>query len=402
MTRAPAAHNDARSRLRGGDVVHLGTAGLRARPARAALSALGIAIGIAAMIAVVGISSSSQERLNSQLAALGTNLLTAKAGTTVSGEVVPLPQNASGRVERIDGVESAATSAELGGIHVYRNRAIEAGLTAGITAQAAQLNLLDVVRAHVGAGAWLNRATSRYPAAVLGSVAAQRLGITAPGSNVWLGGRNVAVIGILEPVVLAPELDSVALIGIPIASSAFGHGGNPTTLYERSSGETVAAVRALIGPTVQPQQPASVQVSRPSDALAAKNAADAAFTSLLLAIGSIALLVGGIGVANTMVISVLERSREIGLRRALGATRGHIRSQFLAEALLLSALGGVVGAVLGTGVSALIAALNGWVPVIPPLVIAAGVGATLVIGTIAGLYPAIKAARTPPTVALSG
>lgn len=389
------------SRLRVDDVLHLATAGLRSRPTRAVLSALGIAIGIAAMIAVVGISASSQERLNSLLAVLGTNLLTVQPGQTASGREVPLPDDAAARVERIDGVDAATTTAALDDVFVYRNEFVDPGLTAGITVQAADLDLLEVVGGHVAEGGWFNRATGTLPTVVLGHTSARRLGVRGPGGLVWLGGQNMTVLGILEPVALAPELDSAALVGIPLAKSELGFDGSPTTLYERSSDETVPVVRDLIGPTVQPQNPTAVAVSRPSDALAAKSAANETFTGLLLALGSIALLVGGIGVANTMVISVLERRREIGLRRALGATRRHIRLQFLAEALLLAALGGVAGAAIGTAVSAAIALANGWVPVIPPLVLAAGVAATLVIGGIAGLYPAIRAARTPPTVALN-
>lgn len=368
---------------------------------RAVLSALGIAIGIAAMIAVVGISAASRERLNAQLSALGTNLLTMQPGEEVGGAPIPLPTDAVARILRIRGVEAASATGQLTETHVYRNQAIDPGHTGGITVQAADLRLLEVVGGRVARGRWLNPATARYPTVVLGHDAAQRLGVVRTGGLVWLGGRNVSVAGVLEPVALAPELDGAALVGIPAARRAFGFDGRPTTVYERSTDATVPAVRGLLGPSVQPQAPSGVKVSRPSDVLAAKNAADDAFTGLLLALGSIALLVGGIGVANTMVISVLERRREIGLRRALGATRRHIRLQFLTEALLLSTLGGLAGAVLGAAFSAAIAVANGWTPVIPLPVLAAGVGATTLIGGIAGLYPAIRAARTPPTVALS-
>lgn len=391
-----------RSRLRPEDVLHLGTAGLRARPMRAVLSALGIAIGIAAMIAVVGISASSRERLNAQLSALGTNLLTMQPGERADGAPIPLPIDAVARIRRIPGVQAASVTGQLPETHVYRNRAIDPGLTGGLVVQAAELGLLDVVGGRVARGRWLNPATARFPAVVLGHDAAQRLGVVRTGGLLWLGGRNVSVVGILAPVVLAPELDGAALVGIPAARRAFGFDGRPTSVYERSTDASVTTVRELLGPSVQPATPTGVKVSRPSDVLAAKNAADDAFTGLLLALGSIALLVGGIGVANTMVISVLERRREIGLRRALGATRRHIRLQFLAEALILSTLGGLAGAALGAGVSAAIAVANGWTPVVPLPVLAAGVGATTVIGGIAGLYPAIRAARTPPTVALSG
>ncbi|KQM16092.1 ABC transporter permease [Plantibacter sp. Leaf171] len=394
--------HDRRSRLLGRDILRLGTTGLRARPTRAVLSALGIAIGIAAMIAVVGISSSSQAKLQAQLSALGTNLLTVQPGKNLFGEAATLPANTVGKVGLIDGVEHAGSAAALDGVLVYRSSLIDRASSGGLWAAAVSEGLLDVVGGKLASGDWLNRATGSYPAVVLGSKAAERLGITTVGSMIQLGDQYVTVVGILEPLDLAPELDTAAMIGETVAAERFGYDGEPTTVYERSTDERVEAVRDLLPRTVNPAAPEEVEVSRPSDALAAKQAADQAFTGLLLGLGSVALLVGGIGVANTMVISVLERRREIGLRRALGATRGHIRSQFLTEALLLSALGGVAGAGLGTAVTSVVAAMNDWPTAVPPEVLLAGVGATLVIGAIAGLYPAIRAARTPPTSALSG
>jgi putative ABC transport system permease protein len=394
--------HDRRSRLLGRDILRLGTTGLRARPTRAVLSALGIAIGIAAMIAVVGISSSSQAKLQAQLSALGTNLLTVEPGQNLFGEAATLPANTVGKVGLIDGVEQAGSAAALDGVLVYRSSLIDRASSGGLWAAAVSEGLLDVVGGRLATGDWLNRATGSYPAVVLGSKAAERLGITTVGSMVQLGDQYVTVVGILDPLDLAPELDTTAMIGETVAAERFGYDGEPTTVYERSTDERVEAVRELLPRTVNPAAPEEVEVSRPSDALAAKQAADQAFTGLLLGLGSVALLVGGIGVANTMVISVLERRREIGLRRALGATRGHIRSQFLTEALLLSALGGVAGAGLGTAVTSVVAAMNDWPTAVPPEVLLAGVGATLVIGAIAGLYPAIRAARTPPTSALSG
>ncbi len=394
--------HDRRSRLLGRDILRLGTTGLRARPTRAVLSALGIAIGIAAMIAVVGISSSSQAKLQAQLSALGTNLLTVEPGQNLFGEAATLPANTVGKVGLIDGVEQAGSAAALDGVLVYRSSLIDRASSGGLWAAAASEGLLDVVGGTLATGDWLNRATGSYPAVVLGSKAAERLGITTVGSMVQLGDQYFTVVGILDPLDLAPELDTTAMIGETVATERFGYDGEPTTVYERSTDERVEAVRDLLPRTVNPAAPEEVEVSRPSDALAAKQAADQAFTGLLLGLGSVALLVGGIGVANTMVISVLERRREIGLRRALGATRGHIRSQFLTEALLLSALGGVAGAGLGTAVTSVVAAMNDWPTAVPPEVLLAGVGATLVIGAIAGLYPAIRAARTPPTSALSG
>ncbi|MFC6897624.1 ABC transporter permease [Nonomuraea dietziae] len=250
-------------------------------------------------------------------------------------------------------------------------------------------------------GTWLNDATSRQPAVVLGARAAERLGITRTGVRVWMGGRWFTVIGILGPMPLAPEIERSALVGFPVAEEELGFDGHPTTLYERSAEEAVEGVREVLPRTVNPENPSEVEVSRPSDALAAKAAASGAFTNLLLGLGAVALLVGGVGVANTMVISVLERRKEIGLRRSLGATRGQVRVQFLSESLLLSALGGVAGAILGALATIGYALSQGWPPVVPPWSIGGAVGATLVIGTVAGLYPAMRAARLSPTVALS-
>jgi putative ABC transport system permease protein len=388
------------SRLLGRDVLRIGTTGLRTRPTRAILSALGIAIGIAAMIAVVGISSSSQARLNDQLARLGTNLLTATAGTDFAGRQTTLPQDTLGKVGMVDGVERASSTATLP-VSVYRSQLSDPDATGGITPMVADQTLPDVVSWHVRTGAWLNPATSSFPAVVLGSVAADRLGVVTPGTQIWLGGNYFTVVGILDPVALAPELDRAALIGKPVAGRLFDFDGSPTTIYERSADEAVERVRSLLGPTISPQSPSEVDVSRPSDALAAKNAANQAFTGLLVGLGSVALLVGGIGVANTMIISVLERRREIGLRRSLGATRRHILAQFLAEALLLSALGGVFGCGLGAAVTAAMALTNDWPVTLPTESLAIAVAATLVIGAAAGLYPAVRAARTPPTAALN-
>lgn len=389
------------SRLRGSDVARLGVSGLRARPMRAVLSALGIAIGIAAMVGVVGVSASSQAQLHEQLQALGTNMLTARSGADLSGANLVLPEDSVGRIRMIPGVKDASSTSTLSGVSVYRSRLIDPNATGGILTMAAPTNLLDVVSGKIARGAWLNEATSQYPGVVFGAQTASLLGVTSPGGQVWLGNTSFTVLGILEPAPLAEELDHAALIGIPIAQKLFGAGQTPTTLYERSEDSQVEQVRELLGPTLAPQGATGLKVSRPSDALAAQNAADQTLTTLLAGVGSIALLVGGIGVANTMIISVLERRREIGLRRSLGARRGHICIQFLAEALILSFLGGCVGCVIGALVTWGMCIAYGWPVTIAWYVIAAGLGAPLAIGAVAGLYPALRAAHTPPTAALA-
>jgi putative ABC transport system permease protein len=390
-------------RLRPGDVLRVGGTGLRTRPTRVFLSAVGIAIGIAAMVAVVGISTSSQAELQRTLDRLGTNLLTVAPGQTIFGEQSYLPDEATGMIGRIPAVNSVSATGRVTGAKVYRHDRIPTGQSGGLAVLATRTDLPATVGASVAHGAWLNDATEDYPTVVLGSTAAKRLGIGAASHDIqiWLGERWFAVVGILDPVVLAPELDTAALIGWPVAQSRLGFDGHPATVYTRAHEDAVTGVQAVLAATANPQHPNEVKVSRPSDALEAKQATDKAFTGLLLGLGAVALLVGGVGVANTMVISVLERRPEIGLRRSLGATRGQIRLQFLAESLLLCALGGMGGVVLGVAVTTVYTTTQTWPTVVPAWVMAGGLTATLVIGALAGLYPAVRASRLAPTEALA-
>jgi putative ABC transport system permease protein len=364
---------------------------------------LGIAIGIAAMVAVVGISTSSRADLQRTLDRLGTNLLTVGPGQTFFGKNSYLPDEAIPMISRIPPVTAVSATGTVSTAKVYRNDHVPAAQSGGMAVLAVRTDLPATVGARVADGVWLNDATTRYPAVVLGSSAADRLGIGAAGADVqiWLGDHWFTVVGILEPVELAPELDSAALIGWPIAQSLLGFDAHPTTVYTRTREDAVADVQAVLAATANPQHPNEVKVSRPSDALAARQATDKAFTGLLLGLGAVALLVGGVGVANTMVISVLERRAEIGLRRSLGATRGQIRLQFLAEALLLCVLGGTGGVLLGIVVTTTYASTQHWPTVVPAWVMAGGITATLAIGALAGLYPAVRASRLAPTEALA-
>jgi putative ABC transport system permease protein len=296
------------SRLLPRDVARVGAAGLRTRPLRAVLAALGIAIGVAAMVCVVGIASSSRAHIDQQLAKLGTNLLKISPGENLLGDQSHLSTDAVAMVGRIPEVTSATATAKTTA-HVYRSEHVPPAQTGSIAVLAARNDLLDTVHARVAHGTWLNSATAAYPAVVLGSTAAKRLGIAVPTPEVkvWLNRQWFTVVGVLDEVPLAPELDNAALIGWPVAMSQLHFDGYPTTIYTRTRDDAVVSVQAILARTANPEHPNEVKVSRPSDALAAREAADTTLSGLLLGLGAVALLVGGVGVANTMVISVLER-----------------------------------------------------------------------------------------------
>lgn len=389
------------SRLRIADVFGVAADGLRHRKMRTALSALGITIGIAAMVAVLGLSESSRADLNRQIDELGTDLLTVEPSTGFGGGDGALPDEAAAKIGRIGPVDVVADVVTLDELPL-RNDVMSDNETKGLTAMAADVDLVGTLRATVTDGAWLDDATSSTPSVVLGSVAAERLGIATvdDGPMITIGGEWFVVTGILDEIPLNESLDRAVFIGKDIAETLFETELNPSIIYLRTDPDQIDAVRGAVSSTADPQSPDEVSVSRPTDVLEAQDAADGAFTSLFLGLGAVALLVGGIGIANVMVIAVIERRNEIGLRRAIGATRAHIRRQFLTEALLLSSLGGVAGVSLGAAVTALYADVEGWEVVIPPVAIVGGFLSAIAIGAIAGLYPAMRAARLAPTEAL--
>ncbi|HEX2784371.1 MAG TPA: ABC transporter permease [Ilumatobacteraceae bacterium] len=402
MSNAAATY---RSRLRAVDVLRVGALGLRTRRLRTGLSTLGVAIGIAAMVGVLGLSASSREELQARIRALGTNLLEVQAGQGFGRGTQTLPTDAVKMVSRITPVTAVSSLTTVANATVRRTDAISEGINSGITVFAADSGLLTTLNAKLADGVWLDSATSTYPAVVLGAVTAQKLGIVSVADQlrVRINDNWFAVIGILKPVAAAEGLDRGAIIGIPAAQTyVVGDDIVPERIYIRTQEGAIDDVRSVLPATVNPETPEEVEATRPSDALAAEDAASTAFTSLFLGLGAVALLVGGIGIANVMVIAVIERRGEIGLRRALGATRAHVRRQFLTEAILLAGAGGVVGVGLGAAVTAIYASTKHWKIVVPPIALGGGVVAALLIGAIAGLYPAARAARLPPTEALRG
>ncbi len=397
-TRRPAV--DA-STLRPLDVLRVGASGPRARTTRTALSALGVSIGIAAMVGVLGLSESSKSALLDEISALGTNLLTVEPGTGFGGGDGQLPDSAVGSIERLDGVETASAVYPVDA-DVLKNEFVNAGETGGLNVIAADNDLLDTLNGGVSAGTWHTDATSAYPTVVLGSVASERLGIDTldEPTYVSVGDEYVQVIGILEEFPLSADLDRSVMMGLPAAIEYYDAEPAASAIYTRVDDGSIDQVRDLIPATADPESPEEVSVSRPSDALEAQAAADDTLTTLFLGLGAVALLVGGIGIANVMVIAVIERRGEIGLRRALGATRAHIRRQFLTEAVILSVLGGVTGVGLGVAATYVYSTTQGWRVIIPTWVAAAGLASAIVIGAVAGLYPATRAARLAPTEAL--
>ncbi len=404
----PAGADDAAgprpARLRLPDLAGLASVGLRTRKLRAALSALGIAIGVAAIVAVLGLANSSQAGLLAEISRLGTNLLTVSNGTTLTGQTAELPDAAPGMIGRLPGVIGVQYTAQVSSASVYRSPLIPANDEDGLSVTASSLGLPAVAGTAVAQGRYLNAATARQPVVVLGYEAAQLLGIDRiwPGERIWVGGVWFYVVGILKPATLAPQIDTSVMVGFPAAEHYLGLDGHPSEIYVRTVNTQAAtnAVDNVLAAQANPENPNEVTVSQPSDTLTAQADAAGAFNTLFLGLGAVALLVGAVGVANIMIISVLERRQEIGLRRALGATKGQIRAQFLAEAILLALAGGAVGVIAGAVATAIYAHAKGWAIVIPPEAWAGGLGAALLIGALAGLLPAVRAARLSPTQAL--
>ena len=399
------------ARLRPSDLGRLATIGVRTRRLRSALSALGIAIGVAAIVAVLGISSSSQAGLLAEINQLGTNLLDVTTGQNFSGQSVSLPLAAPGMIDRIGPVYDVAYTGTLANTNAYRSPLIPAVETNALSVAASSLDLPGAVGTTVAQGRFLNPATATEPVCVLGAAAARRLGIdrVSPGERIWVGGMWFYVAGILNPAALAPEIDDSVLIGFPAAKTYLGYTsvldgrpaiGNPTEIYVRADTNQVNAVYNVLASTANPENPNEVDVTQPSSTLTAEADTKGAFNGLFLGLGAIALLVGAIGVANIMVISVLERRSEIGLRRALGATKAQIRTQFLTEAILLALIGGATGIGAGALATAIYAHTKHWTTVIPALAWGGGIGAAILIGAVAGIVPAIRAARLSPTDAL--
>ena len=390
-------------RLSIGDSIRTALIGPRSRKMRTALSALGVAVGIAALTAITGIAASNQAQLLAELDELGANMIMVQPGYGPDSKPVALPDTAAGMIERVKGVEQVGVLEKVpDGTGVYRNDLMPKSQGNGLTAYAASPEFLSSVEGSVAKGSWFDETDRSLPVTVLGAAAAARMGITETGVRVWIGERWYTVIGILDSAGLAESIDASAFLGDRWAAEHVSAKGDDTiaSIYVRmADGGTGEKVREAIARAANPGSP-YVQVTGLGDLAGARETADDSLSGLAVGLAAIALLVGGIGIANTMVVAVLERRGEIGLRRALGARPGQIAGQFVAEAIVLGGLGGIAGVVCGALAVVAYAAIQGQSATIPVLVLVGGPIVALAVGVIAGLYPAVSAARLSPTTAL--
>lgn len=388
------------ARLSVRDALATAALGPRSRVSRSLLSMLGVGIGIATLVAILGITATNEARLRAELEAMGSNVLVVTPGQGPDLEPVPLPEQAPTMIRRIGPVTGAAVVRELGeGAGVFRNDLVPETMGGGLAAVAVQPELGAAMDLTVARGQWFDAASSSLPTTVLGAAAAEHLGVTDLGQRVWIDREWYAVIGVLDPSALMPDLDRSALLGEQWALSK-----HPdleiSRIQVRMRTGTVEAVKEVLDDTANPAMPRAVAVSAPSQLADAQKVVDSTFQNLALGLAAVALLVGAIGIVNTMVIAVLERRGEIALRRAVGARASQIRTQFMLEAGFLGLGGGVAGAGLGLVVVVVYSAWQGTPPT--PDFAAAGIGAGLsvLVGVLAGVYPAMRAARLSPVEGL--
>ena len=390
-----------KNKLRTRDLFFVAVYGVKARKGRAALTSIGIGIGIAAIVAVSGIAASGSADLLSTLESLGTNLVKASPQAGFFGTQEELPEGVIGMVERIGPVEEVTSTTQTD-LLVRRSNFISEFEGGGISTIVTSSELLNVIGGKLSEGRFITEGLADLPVTVLGNVTAKRLGITnlSKPTKILIDDEWFGVIGIVEELKIHPDLDRSVFIGYGAAKKLFDINEEPTTIYLRANPTFIEDVVEVIAPSMNPENPDQVEVSRPSDALEAQQAVEASFTNLLLGLGSVALLVGGVAIANVMVMSVLERRMEIGVRRSIGATRREIRYQFLLESVVLSGIGGLVGVMLGSLITLAYTNYTNIVFSIPVWQILGAVVLALLIGAISGVYPAIKASKIQPAEAV--
>ncbi len=389
-------------RLSPADLARTAWLGVTARPQRTVLAALGIALGIAALVALTGASASQRANLLAELDRMGADLAVVAPGPGPDREPVPLPETAPENIARQDGVARVGVfETPPDSLAVYRTDLVPDTETGGLHVAVARPDVFAAIDATLASGRWFDDASRALPVAVLGAIAAERLGIDQAGDRVFIGGQWYGVLGVLDPAGLAADVDTAAILGDQWIRDNFDGDaiGNIASIYVRAEPGQINAVRDILAAAASPGSP-YVAVTKLSDLAGARATTDDSLATLGIALAGIALLVGGVGIANTMIVAVLERRGEIGLRRALGARPGQVAAQFVTEAVVLSLIGGLGGLALGAAAATVIAGVAGQSVVIPPEALVAGPALSVIVGAIAGLQPAIRAARLSPTTAL--
>ncbi|KAA8820560.1 ABC transporter permease [Bifidobacterium rousetti] len=388
------------------NLMHTAWIGATGRISRTVLAALGIALGVAAYVALSGIAASNQAALLARLDALGANLQVVSPGRDAAQQPVPLPAYAPETIARQPQVEQVGvfdTAPE--NVRIFKNEFVPKSNGNALTLTVMRPGALDAVGATIAQGHGIDENNQHLPVAILGSEAAYRLGVTTVGDRILIDDAWYGVVGILAPAPQAQNLDPSVIIGSTQAKASHPDQaetiGQISAIYVRTKPGDAETLRRMLAHAAN-LAGANVSVNASADLSEARNTTDDSLNTLGLMIGAIALAVGGMSIANMMIVTVMERRGEIGLRRALGATPGAIRMQFVTEAAMLSAFGGLAGITLGAGTAFGFAIWAGQPAVLEWGTLPAAWGAAVLVGALAGIYPASRAARLTPTAALRG
>ncbi|MAT37817.1 MAG: hypothetical protein CL420_07250 [Acidimicrobiaceae bacterium] len=383
------------------EILNVAISGLTARKVRTLLIMLGPVLGAAGIVAAVGLNESAKGDVRQTLERLGTNLIVASAdGSFSAGQAPTLPEDAVERSMNVSTVDRVAGITEIGSLTVLPSQGGKDFFrTIPIPVLTSDQNLLNVLDAQMLHGRFINGSdeSNVFRSAVMGHDLANDYQYL-PGElrTIDVDGETYGVVGVIEKVDLVPKLDTAIIIPKSSAEEDFDVEQKPTTLYVRATEGNVDSTAEALPMAINLGGDEAVTVAVPSDLLEAQGAVDTTLRNILFLMGGLALLVGGVGIANVMSISVIQRSGEIGIRRALGHTKMTIALQFVLEALFVGVLGGIAGVVTGVCVIYLVSSILGWIATLNiPLFLVAG-GMALIVSVIAGLYPAWKAARLEP------
>jgi putative ABC transport system permease protein len=387
------------SRVR--ELIGVALTGLFARKVRTALLLLGPTIGVAAIIAAVGLTDSAKGDLKRKVDELGTNLIEASASSSFGSQNPTLPADAVDRAFTVRTVQSVSAVVELSNIIVLPYaEATEKYETVPVPVLASDAELPAVLQVPLVSGRWLNGFDEHEGArtAVIGLGLAREFDVL-PGEvrAIELDGKEYAVVGVLDLVELEPAFDNAVFIPFSTADTDFvADDILPNKLYVRARPGTEDATSEALKTAVNLGGPDEVKTELKSEALQLAAQSDRQLQLIVVSMGLLAIIVGGIGIANVMSISVIQRSSEIGIRRALGHTRSTIALQFIFEAIVVGVLGGVLGVPVGVAAIGVGVAIAGWVFTLQPMLVPGGVLLAVVISVFAGLYPAVRAARLEP------